>query len=313
MKEGKIVAWHKKVGDTVKNDDVLADVETDKATMEVMGYADGTLLHIGVPEGQAAKINDIIAIIGKAGTDIQGILDSEGEKSAAEHRLLNKHPKQRYSLQTTPSAAASTMHRNRFSSRASQPRRRPVKGFAACKASCQRKKASISPTVKGSGDGGRIIKRDVDEFKPSASSASQRNSCNASNRDNVCSPVTPTHRFPRCAAIIAQRLSESMFTAPHFYLRMTVTMDAAITARKAINDVSTTKVSFNDLIIKACAMALRKHPEVNSSWTGEAIRQNHHINIGTAVAVDEGLIVPVVKGADGISLSQIAEEASVSY
>ena len=145
----------------------------------------------------------------------------------------------------------------------------------------------------------------MDEYKPAPAAAAKAPQA-APATGEAAFTDTPLSQMRK---IIAQRLSESMFTAPHFYLRMTVTMDAAITARKAINEVSTAKVSFNDLIIKACAMALRRHPEVNSSWTGEAIRQNHQINIGTAVAVDEGLIVPVVKGADGKSLSQIAEEA----
>jgi pyruvate dehydrogenase E2 component (dihydrolipoamide acetyltransferase) len=301
MKEGKIVAWHKKVGDTVKNDDVLADVETDKATMEVMGYADGTLLHIGVPEGQAAKINDIIAIIGKAGTDVKPFLDAEagGATQAAA-------PKEDAAPQAQAPAAPQTQPATTAEAPASEDGGR-VKASPLAKRLAKDKGINISD-IKGSGDNGRIIKRDVDEFKPSAAKPAAQQGSSAPTPTGAAFTDTPLSQMRK---IIAQRLSESMFTAPHFYLRMTVTMDAAITARKAINDVASTKVSFNDLIIKACAMALRKHPEVNSSWTGEAIRQNHQINIGTAVAVDEGLIVPVVKGADGLSLSQIAEQAGV--
>jgi pyruvate dehydrogenase E2 component (dihydrolipoamide acetyltransferase) len=298
MKEGKIVAWHKKVGDTVKSDDVLADVETDKATMEVMGYADGTLLHIGVPEGSAAKINDIIAIIGKAGTDIKPILDAEaagGQPAAkpgeAARPAAAPAPDQ-------PAAAAQPEH-------AAGDR---LKASPLAKRLAKEKGINIAD-IKGSGDGGRIIKRDVDEYKPAAGAPSKTAQPQAAPGGE--GPAYTDQPLSQMRKIIAQRLSESKFNAPHFYLRMTVTMDAAITARKAVNDVSPTKVSFNDLIIKACAMALRKHPEVNSSWTDEAIRQNHQINIGTAVAVDEGLIVPVIKGADGKSLSQIAEEANV--
>jgi pyruvate dehydrogenase E2 component (dihydrolipoamide acetyltransferase) len=304
MKEGKIVAWHKKVGDTVKNDDVLADVETDKATMEVMGYADGTLLHIGVPEGSAAKINDIIAIIGKAGTDVKGIVDAEsaGGQSTAPAAVAppaaNPAPEAKSAPSTAPASAAPAQPVHTEGER--------LKASPLAKRLAKEKGINISD-IAGTGDGGRIIRRDVDEFKPAAATAQKPQAAQAAGSEATFTD-TPLSQMRK---IIAQRLSESLFTAPHFYLRMTVTMDAAIKARKAINEIATAKVSFNDLIIKACAMALRKHPEVNSSWTGEAIRQNHQINIGTAVAVDEGLIVPVVKGADGKSLSQISEEASV--
>jgi pyruvate dehydrogenase E2 component (dihydrolipoamide acetyltransferase) len=297
MKEGKIVAWHKKVGDTVKNDDVLADVETDKATMEVMGYADGTLLHIGVPEGQAAPVNGIIAIIGKAGTDVKAFLDAEaqgGQQPAAKAEAPAAAPAPSQPAQAPAQEAAPA---------ASEDGGR-VKASPLAKKLAKEKGINISD-LRGSGDNGRIIKRDIDEYKPAAKAAPAKAAA-APGAEGPAYTDTPLSQMRR---VIAQRLSESMYSAPHFYLRMTVTMDAAMTARKAINDVATTKVSFNDLIIKACAMALRKHPEVNSSWTGDAIRQNHNINIGTAVAVDEGLIVPVVKGADNKSLSEIAEEA----
>jgi pyruvate dehydrogenase E2 component (dihydrolipoamide acetyltransferase) len=292
------------VGDTVKNDDVLADVETDKATMEVMGYADGTLLHIGVPEGQAAQVNGIIAIIGKAGTDVKPFLDAEaqgGQQPAARPEAATPQPQQNAQPSNAQPSNAEGIQRE-----ASNEDSGRVKASPLARKLAKEKGINISD-LKGSGDNGRIIKRDIDEYKPSAKSAAPTlQHSNTPTQDGPAFTDTPLSQMRR---VIAQRLSESMFTAPHFYLRMTVTMDAAITARKAINDVATTKVSFNDLIIKACAMALRKHPEVNSSWTGEAIRQNHNINIGTAVAVDEGLIVPVVKGADNLSLSQIAETA----
>lgn len=305
MTEGKIVAWHKKVGDTVKNDDVLADVETDKATMEVMGYADGTLLHIGVPEGSAAKINDIIAIIGKAGTDIQGLLDSEGD-SVPEEIPAGNNTAAKDTAEENSSEAASDNSPQPAAEGAFQLGDR-LKASPLAKRLAKEKGINIA-SVKGSGDNGRIIKRDVDEYKaaPAVASASQTKAA-APATGEAAFTDTPLSQMRK---IIAQRLSESMFTAPHFYLRTTVIMDAAITARKSINEISKTKVSFNDLIIKACAMALRLNPDVNSSWTGEAIRQNHHINIGTAVAVEDGLIVPVVKGADGLSLSEIAATAS---
>lgn len=301
MKEGKIVAWHKKVGDVVKSDDVLADVETDKATMEVMGYADGTLLHIGVPEGEAAQVNGIIAIIGKAGTDVSAFLAADKAGAGA------AQPKQASEPATQSAHSAPTAQQASSQSADAADAGGRVKASPLAKRLAKEKGINIAD-VKGSGDGGRIIKRDVDEFKPSAKSTAQSAAGAAPAAAGDAYTDTPLSQMRR---VIAQRLSESKFSAPHFYLRMTVTMDNAITSRKAINDVASTKVSFNDLIIKACAMALRKHPEVNSSWMGEAIRQNHHINIGTAVAVDEGLIVPVIKNADGKSLSQIAEEAGL--
>lgn len=318
MTEGKIVAWHKKVGDTVKSDDAIADVETDKATMEVVPYVDGTLLHIGVPEGQAAKVNEIIAIIGKPGTDVAPYLKADAGNTAPKaEQAAPANTQKAAPAQSTPVANAA-------------PQAQPVAAETSTAASDERLKASPLAKklaedkgidlhqVKGSGDNGRIVKRDVDSYKPTV-------------QQPAATPATATQQTAKATAqpvvsgqegytdrpnsqmrkIIAQRLSQSKFTAPHFYLRMTVTMDKAIEARKAINEVATAKVSFNDLIIKAVAMTLRKHPEVNSSWMGDFIRENHHIHIGTAVAVDEGLIVPVIKFADQKTLSQIAQEASV--
>jgi len=303
MTEGKIVAWHKKEGDLVKSDDVLADVETDKATMEVMGYADGTLLHIGVPVGSAAKVNDIIAIIGKAGTDIQGFLKGDQQAPASPKA---EAPKQEAALSAAPANPTSPAPVAEAASTPENGER--LKASPLAKRLAKEKGIAINE-VKGSGDNGRIIKRDIDQYQPAAKPAAPVSGpapAATPAADGAAYTDTPLSQMRK---IIAQRLSESMFTAPHFYLRMTITMDAAIAARKAINEIAKTKVSFNDLIIKACAMALRLHPEVNSSWTGEAIRQNHAINIGTAVAVEDGLIVPVVKGADQLSLSDIATTA----
>lgn len=301
MKEGKIVAWHKKVGDTVKSDDVLADVETDKATMEVMGYADGVLLHVGVKEGDAAKINDIIAIVGKAGTDITPFLEDDGNAPAP---AANEEKPEATQAAAQPEATATET--------SSGDDR--VKASPLAKRLAKEKGISIQD-VKGSGDNGRIIMRDVQSYKPAAAAPIPPAQ---SDKKTAAAPALPAGQeghtdIPnsQMRKIIAQRLSESKFSAPHFYLRMTLTMDKAMEARKAMIDASGVKISFNDLVIKACAMALRKHPEVNSSWMGDFIRQNHHIHIGTAVAVDEGLIVPVIKFADQRSLSQIAQEASV--
>ncbi len=310
MKEGIIAEWHKKVGDTVKADDVIADVETDKATMEVMPYVDGTLLYIGVEKGKGVPINGIMAIIGKPGEEYQTILDAEngGAKPATADQAApsvteEKKPDQPATPAAAPKAEAPAQQ-------VAQETDDRVKASPLAKKMAQDKGVDIQ-AVKGSGDGGRIIKRDIDSYTPAAAPASP-----AQKATMPIVPAMPAGQeghtdIPnnQMRRIIAQRLAESKFSAPHFYLRITLTMDKAIEARKAINDVSPVKVSFNDLIIKACAMALRQHPAVNSSWMGDFIRQNHHIHIGTAVAVEDGLIVPVVKFADQKSLSQIAQEA----
>ncbi len=305
MKEGKIVAWNKKVGDKVKSDDVLAEVETDKATMEVMGYADGTLLYIGVKEGEAAKINDIIAIVGKEGTDVQPYLDAPaGGQQQAAPAADNKT--QQTATTAAPQQQNTTNNNNQQQSSGGDSR---VKASPLAKKMAEDKGIDISQ-VSGSGDNGRIIKRDVDNFQPSQAKAVTPKAAGVAvtaapigQEGYTDTPVTQMRK------IIAERLGQSKFTAPHFYLRMTIKMDKAMEARKAINDVSPVKISFNDLIIKACAMALRQHPDVNSSWMGDVIRHNQHIHIGNAVALDEGLIVPVIKFADQKSMSQIAEES----
>lgn len=309
MKEGIIAEWHKKVGDTVKSDDIIAEVETDKATMEVMPYVDGTLLYIGVEKGKGVPVNGIMAIIGKPGEDFQSILAGEGGAVTTTAAPANE-PEQ---AAATSAAAAVAEPTTAPTAVAGDDR---VKASPLAKKLAEDKGIDIG-AIKGSGDNGRIIKRDVDSFVPAAATVHVPTSAATAAPASAASiiPVvvgqeghtdTPLTQMRR---IIAQRLAESKFSAPHFYLRMTINMDNAMESRKAINLVSPEKVSFNDMIIKACAMALRKHPAVNSSWMGDFIRQNHHIHIGTAVAVDEGLIVPVVKFADQKSLSQIAVEA----
>lgn len=303
MTEGKIVAWHKKVGDKIKSDDVIADVETDKATMEVMPYVDGTLLYIGIPEGEAAKVNGIIAIVGKEGTDIEPYL--EDEEDVATEAATDSKEETSTSAPAAPQAQSSAQPSASASGSSTDEDGR-VKASPLAKKLAEEKGIDIKQ-VTGTGDNGRIIKRDIENYTPQAQ------------------PVAATGVAPAAVAlgeeghtdvavsqmrkVIAKRLAESKFTAPHFYLRTSIAMDNAMASRKAINEISPVKVSFNDLIIKASAMALRQHPDVNSSWLGDKIRQNHHIHIGTAVAIDDGLIVPVVKFADQKSLSQIAAEA----
>jgi len=304
MKEGKIVAWHKKVGDTIKSDDILADVETDKATMEVMPYVDGTLLYVGVKEGEAAKINEIIAIVGKAGTDVTAYLASERNQEVA-------------SKETAPAAAnttASTTNATSVSNTTTSPVANGTRILISplAKKIAQQNGIQLSD-LRGTGENGRIIKRDIDNYTPSAQQSNTLVS-RAVPAMNFTSAVgmqesyvdTPNSQMRK---VIAQRLSESKNTAPHFYLKMSVVMDKAMEARTAVNAVAPVKVSFNDLIIKASAMALRKHPAVNSSWMGETTRTYQHVHIGSAVAIEDGLIVPVIRFADQKSLSEISMEA----
>ncbi len=313
MKEGIIAEWHKKVGDTVKSDDVIAEVETDKATMEVMPYVDGTLLYIGVEKGKGVPVNGIMAIIGKPGEDFQSILAAEGGAQpaaapAAAPQAAASTPAQPAPAQPAPQPASAPAAQPQPAAESGDDR---VKASPLAKKMAEDKGVNIAE-IKGSGDGGRIIKRDVDSYTPAAAPAQQAAAPKAAPMPVVSGQEGHTDvPLTQMRKIIAQRLAESKFSAPHFYLRMTVNMDNAMESRKAINAVSPEKVSFNDLVIKACAMALRKHPAVNSSWMGDFIRQNHHIHIGTAVAVEEGLIVPVVRFADQKSLSQIAYETGV--
>jgi pyruvate dehydrogenase E2 component (dihydrolipoamide acetyltransferase) len=311
MTEGKIVAWNKKVGDFVKSDDVLADVETDKATMEVVGYEEGTLLYIGVEAGKAAKINEIIAIVGKAGTDVSAYVAAE--KSGANAGAAT--------TAAQPAAAAAEA-----SGQQSTTNAQPSSSDQRIKASPLAKKLAAEKgidltKVSGSGDNGRITKKDIDGYVPSAVPATVATAAKAATAPTSTAPAFTAvgqegHtdvELTQMRKVIARRLGESKFTAPHFYLTMEINMDNAIPARAAMNDVSPVKISFNDMVIKACAMALRQHPAVNSSWMGDFIRQNHHIHIGSALALPEGLIVPVIRFADQKSLSQIAADAKQLY
>lgn len=299
MTSGKIVQWNKKVGDVVKADDNLADVETDKATMEVVGYTDGTLLHVGVPEGESAKVNDVIAIIGKAGTDISALLPGLNAPATGAP-AQSAAPATASTSVSAPAAATST---------ASADGR--VKASPLAKALAKEKGIDIAQ-IAGSGDGGRIIKKDVDEFKGTAQAAPSTASATVSTFVAGQEGYTDT-QLTSMRKTIARRLGESMFTAPHFYLTMEINMDNAMKARAQMNEVSPTKISFQDMLIKASALALKKHPAVNSSWMGDFIRTYDHVHIGSAIALPEGLIVPVLRFADQKSLSQIAAESKELY
>ena len=304
MTEGKIVVWNKQVGDAVKADDTLADVETDKATMEVIGYADGTLLYQGVEAGKAAKVNDIIAIVGKASTDIASFLP----------QLLHQASSPTVSAVSEASSAPAATNTPQETAHEVSSNDGRIKASPLAK-SIAREKGIDLAQVHGSGDNGRIVKRDIDDYKPAAATAPSAVAAPIS----VASPsigFTEGHTdipLTQMRKIIAQRLSESMFTAPHFYLKTSVEMNALMDARVQMNKISPVKISFNDIMIKACALALTRHPDVNSSWMGDFIRQNHHVHIGSAIALPDGLIVPVIKHANLKSLSQIASDANALY
>ena len=308
MTEGKIVAWNKKVGDFVKSDDVLAEVETDKATMEVVGYEEGTLLYIGVDAGNAAKINEIIAIVGKAGTDVSAYVAAEKSGINAIQPKTNEKPASNPEPETAnqkPETTTSTNGR--------------VKASPLAKKLAADKGIDIN-TISGSGDGGRVTKKDIDNYVPSAAPASKTPTAVENPVGGSVKPFTASTEeahtdipLTQMRKTIARRLGESKFSAPHFYLTMEINMDNAISVRTQLNELSPVKISFNDFIIKAVALSLRQHPNVNSSWMGDFIRQNHHIHIGSAVATPEGLIVPVIRFADQKTLSQIAAEAKELY
>ena len=307
MTEGKIVQWNKKVGDTVKSDDNLADVETDKATMEVVGYADGTLLYVGVEAGKAAKVNDVIAIVGKAGTDINPLLASFAAVGSQQSVVGSEQPA------ATQTTAPTTDHQLPTTASATENGR--IKASPLAKKLAEAKGIDIRQ-VAGSGDGGRIVKKDVDSFVPAAATAAAPAAA-AAKPVIAAAPVgqegyvdTPNTSMRKT---IARRLGESMYTAPHFFLTMEISMDNAMAARAQMNEVSPVKISFQDMLIKACAMALRQHPAVNSSWMGDFIRTYQHIHIGSAIALPDGLIVPVIRFADQKSLSQIAADAKELY
>ena len=304
MTEGVIAQWNFKVGDTIKSDDAIADVETDKATMEVTAYADGTLLHIGVEAGQAAKVNDIIAIVGPAGTDVTPLLNQKkSTKKAA--------PAEKKEESAVTAPASTTASSSEASSSSDDSR---VKASPLARKIAKEKGINLND-VKGSADGGRIVKRDVENFVPTAAKATETAAAATPAETKTISlpQFVGEERYTETSVsqmrkTIARRLGESLFTAPHFYLTVSIDMDNAMAARAQINDVAPVKVSFNDIVVKAVAIALKQHPAVNSSWQGDKIRFNEHTNIGVAMAVEDGLLVPVVRFADGKSLSHISAE-----
>jgi pyruvate dehydrogenase E2 component (dihydrolipoamide acetyltransferase) len=301
MTEGVVAAWNKKVGDSVKAGEILAEIETDKATMEFESFYDGVLLHIGVETGKSAPVNSILAIIGEKGEDISGLLavtPTPAVETAKEPESLKAEPtaptpKQEPIKEITPVAQKISVPPASSSDR--------IFASPLAKKLAEEKGIDIS-AVAGTGDGGRIVKRDVDHYTPytpADRTFAAAPSGTESFHDETVSQMRKT---------IARRLAESKFTAPHFYLTLSIDMDNAIAARKILNTMEGVKVSFNDMVVKAVALSLKQHPNVNSAWMGDFIRRNDHVHIGVAVAVDEGLLVPVIRFADTKGLLQISSE-----
>jgi pyruvate dehydrogenase E2 component (dihydrolipoamide acetyltransferase) len=295
MTEGVLAKWHKKVGDKVKSGDLVAEVETDKATMDFESFQEGTVLYIGVEEGKAVPVDGIIAVFGKEGEDYKSLLtDAPAAPAAVEAPVSTAKTETPAAIAEVTSSAATSSNDAR------------VKASPLAKKLAEEKGIDLSQ-IKGSAENGRIIKKDVESFQPGTSSSSTK-------QNTISIPAfvgqekyteVPVSQMRK---VIAKRLAESKFSAPHFYLKMTVDMSAAMDARTKMNEVAPIKISFNDIVLKAVAVALKQHPNVNSSWLGDKIRYNEHVNIGVAVAVEDGLLVPVVRFADGKSLSHISAE-----
>ncbi len=300
MQEGTISSWLKNVGDNVKSGEIIAEVETDKATMELESYEDGTLLYIGVEEGNSVPVDGVIAVIGEKGADYETLLKAQTEESpeAAEETKQEEPVEVKSSSESKP---AQSVQKPETSSTAGDR----IKASPLAKKMAEEKGFDITQ-VSGSGEGGRIVKRDIENFVPASAAAPESAGTGVST---VGQESYREEKVSQMRKVIAKRLAESKFGAPHFYLTMEINMDKAIEARKSMNEISSVKISFNDLVIKATAAALRQHPKVNSSWLGDKIRYNDHIHIGMAVAVEEGLLVPVIRFADSLSLSQISHQA----
>ena len=310
MTEGTIASWLKKEGEEVKSGDVLAEIETDKATMELESYEDGILLYIGPKTGESVPVDGVLAVIGAKGADFNKLLMAHEAKSKTTEVKTEGETKAVESVPEVPAAIPTQAPPVPAETSTSGSNGR-IKASPLAKILAGEKGYDIS-MIKGTGDGGRIVKRDVEAFVPSTASAPGPMT-GPETTDIVLPEIVGEERYEevplsQMRKIIAQRLAESKFSSPHFYLTMEINMDKAIEARQSMNEVSPVKISFNDMIVKAVAVALRQHPKVNVSWLGDRIRFNKHIHIGVAVAVEEGLLVPVVRFADSKTLSHIATE-----
>ena len=308
MEEGTVASWIKKVGDQVEEGDILAEIETDKATMEFESFYSGTLLHIGIGEGESAPVDAVLAVIGPKGSDVEAILKSgatgaaTASAPAAPAAETQQEPAQP-AAETAPQPVVSADSRERL--------------FVSPLARKMAEEKGIDlASVKGSGDHGRIVKRDIENYTPGAAASAPAAPDAAVSAPAAAAPaqiapapvgeeLVESVKNSQMRKVIAKRLSESKFTAPHYYLTIEVDMDDAMASRTQINELPDTKVSFNDMVVKACALALKKHPQVNTSWEGDTTKYNRHIHVGVAVAVDEGLVVPVLKFTDQMSLTQI--------
>lgn len=319
MTEGVVAAWHKKVGDKVKSGDILAEIETDKATMEFESFSDGTLLHIGVPQGQAAPVDALLAIIGKEGEDISALLASSAApaKKEAPKAEAPAAPKPEPAAAPAEEKAAPAPVAKAPAQGTSVPK--PAPAFSASPAArlaeppTSNGRVKASPLakrladekgidiarVRGTGDEGRVVRKDIENY----TGGGEASGFIPQQERFTEVPVSQMRKT------IARRLAESKFSAPHFYLTIEVDMGRAMQMRESVNKaIEPEKISFNDLVIKAAAHALMQHPKVNSSWLGDRIRYNEHVHIGVAVAVEEGLLVPVVRFANTKGLRRIGAE-----
>ena len=302
MEEGTVASWLKSVGDEVEEGDILAEIETDKATMEFESFYSGTLLHIGIQEGEGAPVDSLLAIIGPEGTDVDAILKSQASGGSSKSA-----PKKETSKEEAPKAEATSKKQETIT--ATQDGQR-IFASPLAKKIAEEKGINLAD-VKGTGDNGRIVKKDVENYQPSQATPATEKSAEAPAAPvaSVSLPVGEESieevKNSTMRKVIAKRLGESKFSAPHYYLTIEVDMDNSKASRSQINNLPDTKVSFNDMVLKACAMALKKHPQVNTSWNGDTTVYKHHVHMGVAVAVDEGLVVPVIKFADQMSLTQL--------
>jgi pyruvate dehydrogenase E2 component (dihydrolipoamide acetyltransferase) len=298
MTEGVVAEWHKKVGDTVAEGDLLAEIETDKATMEFESFYDGVLLHIGVEKGQTAPVNSVLAVIGEKGEDIKKIL-AEAESAAPKEESKEVPKVETKKEEVNPVTASVVKEQPQETITVETPEGGRIFVSPLAKKMAEERNINLAH-VNGTGENRRIVKRDIENYVP------------ASNAPVYSAPVgTESYTdepFSQMRKAIARALSSSKYSAPHFYLKMEVNMDNAIKARKAMNAKGDVKISFNDMVVKAVAMALRKHPKVNVDYIDNTIRYNHHIHIGVAVAVPDGLVVPVIKFADSKGFAQIGAE-----
>jgi len=304
MEEGTVASWLKNIGDKIEEGDILAEIETDKATMEFESFYEGVLLYIGVGEGESAKVDSLLTIIGPEGTDVSGLVTAHKEGTILSETIETK----------TEASTTETVQIQEQTAEVSKSNNTGGRIFASPLAKKIAKDKGINlADVKGSGENGRIVKKDVENYTPAAA-AVEATPTQTTQTATPLATYTPVGeesyeevKNSQMRKVIAKRLGESKFTAPHYYLTIELDMDSAIASRKTINALPDTKVSFNDMIVKACAMALKKHPQVNTSWNGDTTRYNHHIHVGVAVAVDDGLLVPVLKFTDQMSLTQIGE------